>query len=106
MLVVDAVEMVDVREAAVIAGRDPETIRRWIRAGRLTAQRQGNRLIVPRSQVERLAGSTGPTHALSLAEWAEIVAQHRDTEAATSRTPADVASTTAADLVLGDRATH
>jgi len=35
--------MLTVREAARRAGRDPETIRRWIRAGKLRAAKQGRR---------------------------------------------------------------
>src|SRR5436309_1295578 len=38
--------MISVREAAERVHRDPETIRRWIRSGRLPSQRVGIRYIV------------------------------------------------------------
>ena len=38
--------MLSVLQAAQRAGRDPETIRRWIRAGRLRTKRQGNRHLI------------------------------------------------------------
>jgi excisionase family DNA binding protein len=38
--------MLDVTEAGRRAGRDPETIRRWIRSGKLRAQKVGNKHMV------------------------------------------------------------
>jgi excisionase family DNA binding protein len=38
--------MLTVAQAAQRAGRDPETIRRWIRAGRLRSERRGNRHLI------------------------------------------------------------
>jgi excisionase family DNA binding protein len=38
--------MITVPEAAKRAGRNPETIRRWIRSGRLKAQRIGTQHII------------------------------------------------------------
>lgn len=38
--------MLTVLEAAQRVGRDPETIRRWIRVGRLRARRSGNRHLI------------------------------------------------------------
>ncbi len=38
--------MLTVGQAAQRTGRDPETIRRWIRAGRLRSERRGNRHMV------------------------------------------------------------
>jgi len=38
--------MVTVREAAEKLGRDPETIRRWIRAGKLPAKKIGLQLMI------------------------------------------------------------
>jgi len=42
-------------EAAQRVGRDPETIRRWIRAGRLRARRAGNRQVVAEDDLEAAA---------------------------------------------------
>ncbi len=41
----DAEDLLDVRRAAALAGRHPETVRRWVWSGRLAARRQGNRLL-------------------------------------------------------------
>ena len=41
---VDA-DFVDVRQAAALIGRHPETIRRWVWSGRIAARRRGNRLL-------------------------------------------------------------
>jgi len=38
--------MITVPEAASRAGRDPETIRRWIRAGRLRARKVGTQHVI------------------------------------------------------------
>jgi Helix-turn-helix domain len=38
--------MVDVTEAGRRSGRDPETIRRWIRTGKLRARKVGNKHMI------------------------------------------------------------
>ncbi|MCX6397188.1 MAG: helix-turn-helix domain-containing protein [Propionibacteriales bacterium] len=95
MHVVDGVEMVDVREAAALASRSPETIRRWVWSGKVTATKYGTKLLIPRSQFapSEVAPPSGPT----LAEWAAGIAAR-----ATERpwTPGPSAS----DLLLEDRA--
>lgn len=47
--------MITVMQAAKRAGRDPETIRRWIRAGRLRAQRSGNRHLIDETDLAMAA---------------------------------------------------
>ena len=93
MLVVDGVEMLEIREAAVIVQRTPETVRRWVWSGRLRASKSANRLLVAREEVERMV--TERSHPLTLAEWAEqaqaVLGQGKP-------------GTTASDLVLADRA--
>lgn len=86
-------DLLDIRQAAALAGRDPETLRRWARAGRLQASRRGNRLFVDRSDVEALAGRRS---ARSLAEWA--------TKASEARRGKRGSGVSAADLVIEDRA--
>jgi excisionase family DNA binding protein len=99
MRTVDGVEMLDVREAARLAGRTPETVRRWVWSGRLAARRDGNRLLVARDDVLRLAAGKQATRprgaAYSLGQWAdEVAAAHgRGRRGASAR-----------DLVLADRA--
>lgn len=44
--------MLTVPEAARIAGRNPETIRRWIRSGRLPATRMGTQHFIERDDLE------------------------------------------------------
>jgi excisionase family DNA binding protein len=49
--------MLTIRDAAALAGVGEETLRRWIRAGRLPARRDGPRLLVAQEDVTRLATS-------------------------------------------------
>jgi len=90
-------QLLDVREAAALAGRAPETIRRWVWSGRLPAQRRGRRLFVARRDVLHLASSDA-AGAVSLADWRKLALQHlRRTHGLPST------KTSAADLVLADR---
>ena len=101
MLSDDGVEVLDVREAARIAGRSPETIRRWVWAGRLPARRRGNRLLLARAALEAIiAGDASTPTAPDLAEWAALVSRHRSDGLLGEAT----ADGTARDLVLSDRA--
>jgi excisionase family DNA binding protein len=44
--------MITVPEAAKRAGRDPETIRRWIRTGRLKAHKIGTQHVIEETDLE------------------------------------------------------
>ena len=46
--------MITVPEAAKRAGRDPETIRRWIRSGRLRASKIGTQHVIEEADLEPL----------------------------------------------------
>ena len=46
--------MLSVSQAATHSGRGAETIRRWIRSGRLTAHRSGGRLFVHQEDLDAL----------------------------------------------------
>lgn len=92
MMVVDGVEMLDVREAAALVGRTPETLRRWIWAGRLAARKHGNRLFVARDDLDVLTASSNQ-RPISLAQWVKLIDE---------RIPRGK-SASAADLVLADR---
>jgi len=54
--------MITLPEAARRAGRDPETIRRWIRAGRLRSRKVGTQHVIDEADLEAL--SEGDTVAL------------------------------------------
>jgi excisionase family DNA binding protein len=46
--------MITVPEAAKRAGKDPETIRRWIRSGRLAAHKVGTQHVIEEADLEPL----------------------------------------------------
>ena len=46
--------MITVPEAAKRAGKDPETIRRWIRTGRLPARKIGTQHVIEEGDLEPL----------------------------------------------------
>ncbi len=48
--------MLTVPEAARRANRDPETIRRWIRAGKLRSQKAGTQHLIDEAELEELLG--------------------------------------------------
>ena len=48
--------MLTVPEAAARVGRNPETVRRWIRGGRLSATRIGTQLLIDEEQLAALVG--------------------------------------------------
>jgi excisionase family DNA binding protein len=91
MIVVDGVERVDVHEAAALAGRSPETVRRWVWSGRVDAVKSGNKLLVRRSDI---APSRAPEDDhLSLGAWQSLLAPADGSNAAVS----------ARDLIADDR---
>lgn len=49
--------MMTVPEAARVAGRDPETIRRWIRSGKLRGSKVGTQHVIEESDLEALLHS-------------------------------------------------
>jgi excisionase family DNA binding protein len=55
----DKSELLTVSQVADALGASTQTIRNWIRAEQLDAQRIGNRFLVPRAEVERLRGDMG-----------------------------------------------
>ena len=83
--------MVDVREAAELSRRTPETIRRWVWSGRVQSVKNGNKLFVRRDDVAA-AGDAAVEPALSLREWARSLPKNSDAAGASAR-----------DLVLEDR---
>jgi len=91
----DEDELLEVRHAAALVGRHPETVRRWVWSGRLPARRSGHRLLVVRADLEALVrqGALVPT----LAEWADRAAATRDRGSQAASGPS------AADLVIEDR---
>lgn len=103
MLVIDGVEMLDMREAARLARRTPETVRRWVWSGRIPAIRQGNRLLVSRHHVDEVVRGVSPAgERPSLADWASLVAAHRRA----GTLPRAERGSSAADIVMADRLAH
>lgn len=51
--------MLTVPEAAARVGRDPETVRRWIRAGKLRAKKVGTQHVIDEADLDQLTGETG-----------------------------------------------
>jgi excisionase family DNA binding protein len=51
--------MLTVPQAARRAGKDPETIRRWIRAGRLRSERVGTQHLIDEADLDELTGDDG-----------------------------------------------
>ncbi|MBO9524016.1 MAG: helix-turn-helix domain-containing protein [Nocardioidaceae bacterium] len=99
MHVVDGVEMVDVREAARLASRSPETIRRWVWSGKVHAVKDGTKLLIPRREVELQAVPEGgeSRSTMTLAEWIAV----RDERVA--RRPAATPGASARDILLEER---
>lgn len=100
MIVLDGVEVMDVRETARLVGRSPETVRRWIWSGRLLAVRHGNKLLVAREAVEQLASGPAADEPLTLQQWATAV----ETQRRSGALGEEHAGRSAADVVLDDRA--
>jgi excisionase family DNA binding protein len=88
-----ASDILTVREAAVQVGRAPETIRRWIWSGRLAAHKRGNRLMVARQELERIAAAA---QLPDLTAWVAAI-DSRGVDKSSGR------ARSAADLVLEDR---
>lgn len=59
--------MLTVPEAARRVGRNPETIRRWIRSGRLAARKIGTQHVIEEDDLKLAAGD--PDELLPVPEW-------------------------------------
>lgn len=74
MLTIDGVDVLDVREAAQYVSRTPETVRRWVWSGKVTAIRQGHRLLIPRADLDGAVTDRDQDQSrMSLADWAASV---------------------------------
>jgi excisionase family DNA binding protein len=58
--------MITVPEAAVRVSRDPETVRRWIRSGKLPAQRVGTQHLIDERDLTAIAEATETPRSLPL----------------------------------------
>lgn len=88
-------EEIDVLQAAALAGRSAETIRRWVWSGRLKAHKRGNKLLIGRKQLDDVMHSAGIGETLTLKEWLA--------ELQRSGLKRGASEQSAADLVLDDR---
>lgn len=50
--------MLTVPEAARLVGRDPETVRRWIRSGKLRSQKAGTQHLIDENDLEPFEGES------------------------------------------------
>lgn len=66
--------MLTVPEAARLAGRNPETIRRWIRAGRLRARKIGTQHVIEEADLDLALDDGGD---LLPAPWPRIMSDGR-----------------------------
>lgn len=62
--------MLTVPEAARRVGRDPETIRRWIRSGRLRARKVGTQHVIEEADLDEALGE--PEMAPLPEEWKQM----------------------------------
>lgn len=81
-------------DAAALANRSPETVRRWVWSGRLGARKSGKRLLVARRELEALVDPREHP-ALSLREWANLAERALRAGSGPHRS--------AADLVIEER---
>jgi len=79
--------MLTVPEAARRTGRDPETIRRWIRSGKLRARKIGTQHVIEDEDLEEVVGGASlplppewrlTTTGEPMPNWVEIVREIRD----------------------------
>ncbi len=81
--------MLTVPEAARRTGKNPETIRRWIREGRLRAHKVGTQHVLEEADLADAMGSPSPSVPMPdhwkrafwggpMPDWAAIVRQQRD----------------------------
>jgi putative resolvase len=80
--------MLTVPEAARRIGRNPETIRRWIREGKLPARKVGTQHVLEEADLAAVLRGSSSTRPLPahwqeafwggpMPDWASIVRQHR-----------------------------
>ena len=79
--------MLTVPEAAIRTGRDPETIRRWIRAGKLASQKVGTQHLIDEAALDELVPETASLIPKSwrvtkagdpMPDWVALVREVRD----------------------------
>jgi excisionase family DNA binding protein len=70
--VVNAPDELTINAAAALVHRSPETVRRWVWAGRLKARKSGRHLLVPRTAVEELGAGASAQKRMTLREWGEL----------------------------------
>lgn len=89
----------DVRQAAALVGRHPETVRRWIWSGKLASKRRGSRLMVEREALLQASGDASAK--MTLEEWFDSLREMKRESGAVVEE-----GSSAADLVIEDRRTR
>jgi hypothetical protein len=88
-------DLIDVQEAAIMVGRNPETVRRWVWSGRLRARKIARRLMIERLELDALIRLGPEGRPGTLAEW---LTEMEDVHGTSPRR-----RSSAADLVIEDR---
>lgn len=80
--------MLTVPQAAEKVGRNPETVRRWIRAGRLRAERVGTQHLIDEGELAELVATPAPLEVpggwgympdgTDAPDWAAVLRRARD----------------------------
>jgi excisionase family DNA binding protein len=90
--------MLTVPDAARLAGRNPETIRRWIREGKLPARKIGTQHVIDETDLDPFLGASGDrAPAVASRRSSPIGAQESDVSTAIRRSRASVLAGLIAD---------
>ncbi|MBI4330512.1 MAG: helix-turn-helix domain-containing protein [Chloroflexi bacterium] len=71
-------ELITVRQAAMQSGRTAEAVRRWVREGKLPAEKLGNQLFVRKSDLALLLSRRAQMDRTGQADVLEALKSHRE----------------------------
>ena len=83
-------ELITVRDAARVCGRNPETVRRWIWDDKLPAEKLGNQLFIRQSALDSFCRGTKKYHAEKKEDFLERAIALRNKIKARTGTEFDV----------------
>lgn len=82
--------MLTVPEAAKLLGRHPETVRRWIREGKLPATKVGTQHVIDEADLALIRGTASASGARRIVRLAEAVAPYHTSQVEPRRSPEPV----------------